>query len=162
MASSEQTVKERIRAAVLARESGDVSAARSSLEALRPVAEASSAFDWLFFAHSFADVQDDLTQELHWDVIALDALGRLTEGEALAEGVPGGKSGLLPSLHLNLADVYRRLGDEIQALRHFQEGAKYLDALDEESYGLSIREAFREFAQDPASVATTRSSSSSD
>ena len=113
------------------------------------MAEASSAFDWLFFAHSFADVQDDLTQELHWDVTALNALARLTESEAIAEGVPGGRSGLLPSLHLNLADVYRRIGDETRAWQHYQEGAKYLYALDEQSYGLSIREAFRAFAEGP-------------
>jgi hypothetical protein len=147
VASSEHTVQERIRAAVRQRESGDLAGARASLGALLQLAEASSAFDWLFFAHSYADVQVELTEELHWDLTALEALTGLTEGEAVAEGVPGGKAGLLPSLHLNLADVYRRLGDEAQAQHHYEEGAKHLDALDQEAYGLSIREAFRRFAE---------------
>ena len=51
------------------------------------MAEASSTFDWLFFAHSYADVQVDLTQELHWDMTALKALTRLTEHEAVEHGV---------------------------------------------------------------------------
>lgn len=110
-------------------------------------AESSSTFDWLFFAHSFADVQEDLAQELHWDLTALDATTHLTEAEAIGEGVPGGRAGLLPSLQLNLADVYRRLGNEEEAQRHYEAGLEHLRALDEGAYGTSIGEAFRSFAE---------------
>ncbi|CAN5269633.1 MAG: hypothetical protein ACSLEW_09095 [Nocardioides sp.] len=144
---SDQAVKERIRAAVQQRELGDTARARSMFESLLPLAKSSSTFDWLFFAHSFADVQEDLTEELRWDRAALEALGQLTEAEAEAEQVHGGVAGLLPSLHLNLADVHRRLGDEVRAQHHHAEGSKHLDALDHGVYGRSIREAFAEFAK---------------
>jgi hypothetical protein len=147
VSSTESTVKERIRAAGRQRASGDVAGARSALEVLLPLARSSNTLDWLFFAHSFADVQDDPAEELRWDQSALEALHRLTEAEAEAEAVHGGKAGLLPSLHLNLAHVYRRLGDEVRAQRHHAEGIKHLDALDQEAYGRSIRAAFTEFGQ---------------
>jgi hypothetical protein len=39
----------------------------------------------LFFAHSFADVQDELDDEIRWDCAALELYGQLTEAEADAE-----------------------------------------------------------------------------
>jgi hypothetical protein len=145
--SSDQTVKERIRAAMQQLHLGDTVGARSALESLLPLAKSSSTFDWLFFAHTFADVQDDVTEELRWDQAALEALEQLSEAEAEAEQVHGGVAGLLPSLHLNLADVHRRLGDEVRAQHHYAEGSEHLDALDQGAYGRSIREAFAKFAK---------------
>jgi hypothetical protein len=145
--SSDQTVKERIRAAMQQRELGDTARARSTMESLLPLAKSSSTFDWLFYAHAFADVQEDVTEELRWDQTALEALEQLSEAEAEAEQVHGGVAGLLPSLHLNLADVHRRLGDETRAQHHYAEGSKHLEALDQGDYGRSIREAFAQFAK---------------
>jgi hypothetical protein len=144
---AEPSLQARIRSAVRQRESGDVAGARASLEELLPAAEAGSTFDWLFFAHSYADVQHDAAQELRWDLAALDALDHTTEDDVAREGVPGGRAGLLPSLHLNVADVCRRLGDDEQAQRHYERGARHLAALDDDTYGESIREAFRRFGE---------------
>jgi hypothetical protein len=142
---SDPTIQEEIRAAARQLGAGDVAGARAALESIGLRAEQGSAFDWLFFAHSFADVQSDLSEELRWDLTALEAVGGLSEAEVAEEGVPGGKAGLLPSLHLNLSDVYRRLGDEAQAQHHYNLGAAHLVALDDSGYGDSIREAFERF-----------------
>jgi hypothetical protein len=116
-----------------------------ALSSLRHEVERATTFDQLFFAHSFADVQAELDEEIRWDRAALELCERLSEDEAEAEGIPGGKAGLLPSLHLNLADGYRRRGDEATALAHHQAGLSHLDALDDGQYGTSIREAFARF-----------------
>jgi hypothetical protein len=70
----------------------------------------------------------------------------LSEDDVAREGVPGGRSGLLPSLHLNVADVQRRLGNEDEAQRHYALGLEHLEALDDDAYGQSLREAFERFA----------------
>ena len=62
--------------------------------------------------------------------------------DAVERGNAGGKNALLPSLHLNLAEDYRRLGDEAGAHRHFELGKAYLEALSGDAYGDSIRSAF--------------------
>ncbi len=62
-------------------------------------------------AHSMADVQDDVREELRWDLRALAATGRLTDDRAQQAGVTLPVAGLYPSLHLNLCDCYRKLGD---------------------------------------------------
>jgi len=120
--NEEPTIQERIRAAARQREAGDIAGARALLVAVQDDADKSSAFDRLFFAHTFADVQPDLAGELEWDLTALSALEKLTGEEGAAEGVPGGKAGLLSSLHLNVADVQRRLGNEDEAQRHYIKG----------------------------------------
>ena len=45
-----------------------------------------------------------------------------------------------PSLHLNLADVYRRLGGGPQARRHLALAQAAVGALDDDGYGRMIRE----------------------
>ncbi len=142
----DRTLQGRIRAAVRQRESGDLAGARDALAALRPEANDAGAFDRLFFAHSFADVQPEPADELRWDLTALHTLDDLTDDEIEREGVPGGRAGLLPSLHLNVADVQRRLGNEDEARRHHALGLEHLDALDDDAYGRSLREAFERFA----------------
>src|SRR5690242_2049182 len=62
-------------------------------------------------AHSMADVQDDVHEELLWDQRALDAAAHLTDDRTAAAGVPMPVAALYPSLHLNLADCHRKLGD---------------------------------------------------
>ena len=61
-------------------------------------------------ADSLADVQDGPAGELEWDVRALRSACIATDAHAAGLGMSQGVAGLLPSLHLNLADVYRRLG----------------------------------------------------
>lgn len=92
-------------------------------------------------AHQLADVQNDLTAELHWDLQALAAAKSISDERLTATGAAGTAEGLFPSLHLNLADIYRRLGDESNALLHVEQGRRACGALAEDGYGEMVREA---------------------
>jgi hypothetical protein len=80
-------------------------------------------------AHAMADLQDDPKQELAWDLLALEAADGITEDSVEESGVAISVAGLYPSLHLNLADVHRRLGMVESAHRHIALGRKALDVL---------------------------------
>ncbi len=81
-------------------------------------------------AHSMADVQNDPLLELLWDLRALSAARHL-----------GGASPLWPSLHLNLADVYRRLGAPDRAAVHVAAGRAALAEQPPDGYFEMIGEA---------------------
>lgn len=142
----QRPVQERIRSAVRLREAGDVATAYALLEPIWSQVEHGDPFDRLFFAHSFADVQASPKEELHWDRVALDTLSLVTEERAAEQGVPGGIAGLRPSLHLNLAYSYAKLGDMDAAGWHYRMGLEDVDVLDDEAYGRGIRQAFGDFA----------------
>jgi hypothetical protein len=144
---SPSTLQERIRAAVRWRESGDVAQAHDALARLWPEAESGDPFDRLFFAHSFADVQSDPHEELRWDLVALATVPEVTPARAAEQGLPGGVLGLLPSLHLNLAEDYLRLGEHSNADEHWRAGLRHLDVLDDDSYGRALRAAFADFEE---------------
>ncbi|MEU4692420.1 hypothetical protein [Actinoplanes sp. NPDC023714] len=90
-------------------------------------------------AHSMADVQDDVHDELLWDRRALAAAAHLTDERVAEAGVPLSKAALYPSLHLNLADCYRRLGDLDSARTHLREAHDRMDALGDDPYAQLIR-----------------------
>jgi hypothetical protein len=90
-------------------------------------------------AHSMADVQDDLEDELAWDLRALEAADLLTDERVQAGGVAGTAVGFYPSLHLNLADVYRRLGRTDSAREHVRLANEAVSALPDDGYGAVIR-----------------------
>ncbi|MDR7275452.1 hypothetical protein [Catenuloplanes atrovinosus] len=90
-------------------------------------------------AHSMADVQDDVRQELLWDERALTAAGTLTEERVAAAGVQMSVAALYPSLHLNLADCHRKLGDLDRAHSHLHQAEATMDALPDDDYGKLIR-----------------------
>ena len=104
-------------------------------------------------AHSMADVQDDPGEELLWDRRALAAAGRLTDERVAGAGVPLTVAGLYPSLHLNLADCYRRLGDPGRAREHLRRARDGIGALGDDDYGRLIRSGLdrltRELAPGP-------------
>ncbi len=94
-------------------------------------------------AHSMADVQDDVREELTWDLRALEAADELRDEEAeMASPV----AGFYPSLHLNIADAYRRLGDRVRAREHLVKGRAAASALGDDGYGQMIHEAFERLA----------------
>ena len=80
-------------------------------------------------AHSMADVQDDLADELLWDQRALDAADMVTDARVQEAGMPGTAAALSPSLHLNLGDGHRRLGNLDHAREHLSRGTAAADAL---------------------------------
>lgn len=97
-------------------------------------------------AHSMADVQDDVRKELIWDLRALEAADHVTDERARRAGVQGSVAGFYPSLHLNLGDCYRRLGDRENARVHLERGVAALDALPDDGYGRMIRAGLERLA----------------
>jgi tetratricopeptide (TPR) repeat protein len=98
-------------------------------------------------AHSMADVQDDVHQELVWDQRALAAADLITEDRVAQAGVPLSVAGLYPSLHLNLAECYRKLGDLDQAREHLHQAQAGIGALDDDGYGQLIKGGLERLAQ---------------
>ena len=90
-------------------------------------------------AHYMADVQDDPAAELGWDLQALEAADALTDERAKAYHHTLAVRGFYPSLHLNLAADYDRLGrlDEAREQVGLAEGA--LHHLPQGGYGDLIR-----------------------
>ncbi|MFI5912245.1 hypothetical protein [Dactylosporangium sp. NPDC051541] len=97
-------------------------------------------------AHSMADVQDDVRDELEWDRRALAVVGRITDERVARAGVPLSVAGLYPSLHLNLADCHRRLGDRTTAREHLELARGGLEALADDDYGQLIKDGFKQVA----------------
>ncbi|MCO8269597.1 tetratricopeptide repeat protein [Actinoplanes sp. TRM 88003] len=132
-----------IREGMALREQGRPAEARALLEGLLAEVEGGDdAYAKVFLAHSLADVQPRPEDELAWDLRALAFMDELTDELAVERGNPGGRAALLPSLHLNLAVSYRRLGDDDNARRHYDLGHAHLGALADDKYGDSIRHAF--------------------
>ncbi len=90
-------------------------------------------------AHHLADVQDDPRDELTWDLRALQAADDLTSEALLRAGATASIAGLYPSLHLNLGEDYRKLGDLPAARRHLQLGQQASPALGNDGYSQMIR-----------------------
>ena len=90
-------------------------------------------------AHSMADVQDDVHEELVWDLGALAAADLLTNERAARGGVAGSVAGFYPSLHLNLGECYRKLGEVDRAREHLDRGRASVDALGNDGYGQMIK-----------------------
>jgi hypothetical protein len=98
-------------------------------------------------AHAMADVQDDVRQELLWDLRALAAADLLTEDRLAQAGVPLPVAGLYPSLHLNLGECYRKLGDLGRARDHLERARAGIDELSDDEYGRLIRGGLERLAQ---------------
>jgi len=89
-------------------------------------------------AHAMADVQDDARDELAWDLRALQAADAVTDERAAQAGVAGPVAGFYPSLHLNLGEDYRRLGDLPAARRHLELGQVAAAVLRDDGYSRMI------------------------
>ncbi|WP_157245675.1 hypothetical protein [Nonomuraea typhae] len=98
-------------------------------------------------AHSMADVQDDVHQELTWDLRALAAACLITEGRVAEAGVPLSVAGLYPSLHLNLSECYRKLGDLGRAREHFRQARDGIGALGDDAYGRLVKDGLERVAE---------------
>ncbi|MHB1089133.1 MAG: hypothetical protein ACYC19_10285 [Acidimicrobiales bacterium] len=90
-------------------------------------------------AHSMADLQDELREELRWDLLACEAAGQLTDARVREGGVSGPVQVLFPSLHLNLADDYLRLEEFELASQHVMAGKETLSFLPDDGYASMIR-----------------------
>ena len=97
-------------------------------------------------AHAMADVQDSVTDELAWDLLALRAADEITDERAAQAGVPGPVAGFYPSLHLNLGDCYRRLGQPDLARDHLHRGQAAIEALGDDGYARMITDGLDRLA----------------
>ncbi|MEV1001481.1 hypothetical protein [Nonomuraea sp. NPDC050202] len=98
-------------------------------------------------AHAMADVQDDAHQELTWDLRALAAADLVTDEQVAQAGVTLSVAGLYPSLHLNVSECYRKLGDLGRAREHLQQARATIGALGDDEYGQLIRGGLERLAE---------------
>ncbi|MFE6027801.1 hypothetical protein [Streptomyces niveus] len=98
-------------------------------------------------AHSMADVQDHPREELVWDLRALEAADLVSDERARLAGVASPVAAFYPSLHLNLGDVYRRLGEWDLARAHLARGLDAVGTLGDDGYGQLIRGGLDRLAQ---------------
>ena len=68
-------------------------------------------------AHYIADLQDNVDDELRWDETALDASTAVTGADLQKLHPTLTVAGFVPSLQLNVADCYRRVGRFADAQR---------------------------------------------
>ncbi|HEX6356285.1 hypothetical protein [Actinophytocola sp.] len=98
-------------------------------------------------AHAMADVQDDARQELVWDERALAAADLLTDARVAEAGVALPVAGLYPSLHLNLSECHRKLGDLDLAREHLKRAQATIGALGDDEYGQMIKKGLEQIAE---------------
>ena len=96
----------------------------------------------LTVAHALADLQDDPRDELTWDLRALRIADQLSDEELVQAGVDATTQSLFPSLHLNVAEAHRKVGDLGAARVHCAEGRAALAALGSDPYGGMLVDAF--------------------
>jgi hypothetical protein len=98
-------------------------------------------------AHAMADVQDDVHQELIWDQRALAAADLVTDERVAQAGVTLPVAGLFPSLHLNLSECYRKLGNLGRAREHLRQSQATIDALGDDEYAQLIKGGLERLAE---------------
>ncbi|MFJ9423383.1 hypothetical protein [Streptomyces sp. NPDC101249] len=146
----EQTVPDevmtRIGQSVILHHAGDREEARHRFLALwAEIGEHGEALHRCTLAHYLADTQDDPSDELAWDLRALtvaeelsaERLGDRLAGQANAVAVRA----LYPSLHLNLAADYEKLGRSGAARTHLRRARGAAETLAEDRYGDGVRAA---------------------
>jgi tetratricopeptide (TPR) repeat protein len=124
-------IRARIGEAVSLGYAGDRDRARADLDALWDEIHASGeAIGRCMLAHYMADLQADPRTELLWDLRALEAAGSVS-GEAARE--------FFPSLYLNLAEDYRKLGEWRAAREHLRRATELAHVLPLTGYAKMIR-----------------------
>ena len=114
---------------------GDRQAARRQLAELWDhIGPAGDPLHRVAVAHAMADVQDDPADELAWDQRALHAAAKVTGDRAAQAGLAVPAAGLYPSLHLNLGEAHRKVGDTAAARRHLELGLAAAKLLSDDGY----------------------------
>lgn len=116
-------------------------AGSAALEAVWAEIEPDDRFDRCVAAHYLADAQSDPREELRWDELALAAATDAAP-EEFSDVIPGVTlASFLPSLHLNLAADYERLGDLPRARAHAAAAMQAASALPATELGELTRQA---------------------
>jgi hypothetical protein len=142
MTDTPDPIMEAIGRAVMQGQNGDSAAARTALLDLwNRIGVTGDPLHRCTLAHSMADLYGDAAQALAWDVRALDAADAATDERVQAHQAGLELAGFYPSLHLNLADDYRRLGSFGAAQDHVRQAEQAAPALPGGPYGDLIRSA---------------------
>jgi hypothetical protein len=137
-----------ITAAVALGHTGATTTARTRLQQLwAQIGPAGDPFHRCVLAHYLADLYDDPAQALVWDVRALDAATLITDERVQRHHKSLHIAGFYPSLQLNLADNFRRLGSFDAAHDHITAARDHQHALGDDEYGALIRRAISEVAE---------------
>ncbi|NJQ03132.1 hypothetical protein [Streptomyces zingiberis] len=146
--ASPDPTMEAIGQAVVTGRAGDVLSARHKLLNLwSEIGVTGDPLHRCSLAHYLADLYDDPARALAWDVRALDAAVAVTEQRAQEHHASLHIAGFYPSLHLNLADDYRRLGSFNAATEHINTAQEHAPHLPQGAYGASLRTALDEMAE---------------
>lgn len=134
--------------AVAESRTGDiVSARRKLLDLWSAIGVTGDPLHRCTLAHYVADLYEDPAQALAWDVRALDAADAATEERVQEHHAGVHLAGFYPSLHLNLADNYRRLGSFEAAAEHIDAAKEHVPSLPQDAYGDTLRTALDEVAE---------------
>lgn len=129
-----------IGAAIELGRTGDQAGARWALAKIwEGIGTGGDPFHRCTLAHYMADLQDSAESSLDWDLRALGAAAELTDDRTRAHHESLQVAGFLPSLHLNVADGYRRVGDFAAAREHLSLATEFVGVLDDDGYGQTIR-----------------------
>lgn len=132
----------RIGQAVMLHHGGDREEARGRfLDLWAEIGEDGDPLHRCTLAHYMADTQDDPSDELAWDLRALSAAEELTDGRVAEHHESLAVRGFYPSLHLNLAADYVKLGRTEAARTHLRRARGAVGALGDDSYGDGVRAA---------------------
>jgi hypothetical protein len=137
--SQEPTDMAEIMEAITILHSGDRATARTALLRLwEELGERGTPTQRCTIAHFLADTEDKVEAELAWDLLALRAAtGK--EQDADHDALEPDLASFLPSLHLNVGDAYRRLGDLDRARAHARFGLGQSEAMPAGGYGDMVR-----------------------
>ena len=145
---AEDQTMERISAAIGRLHSGDKEGARASFEQIwSGLGEDADPFHVCTLSHYMADAQDEARSELEWDLRALEAAYRVTNGRAKAYHASLTIKSFYPSLHLNVGDACLRLGDIEKAREHARAARSALSDLPDSPYAETTRDAIARLSQ---------------
>jgi hypothetical protein len=130
---------ERIRNAFRLYCRGDRTEARAQLTGIWEELQPGEIFHRCVAAHFLADSSDDPLEELEWDLRALEIANSLTDELAETYPLTATVRAFLPSLHLNLADDFRRMGNFQEARRHADLGMELSWGLGRDAYSQTVR-----------------------
>jgi hypothetical protein len=125
---------------------GDKATSRVHLQALWDRIAGNPVHEFVL-AHQMADAQDDPNEELVWDLRALDAAHRATEADVQRHYPQATLVSFWPSLHINLAEDYFKLGDLEQSRAHLTLARQTVTHLPDDPYGQLIRRGIERLAK---------------
>ncbi|GFH66914.1 Tetratricopeptide repeat protein [Streptomyces sp. ADI98-12] len=134
--AAEDAVMTRIGQIAMLQHAGDQEEARERFAALwEEIGPDGDPLHRCTLAHYMADTQQDPAEELRWDLLALEAADSLTDDRVAAHHASLAVRGFYPSLHLNLAADYARLGRPDTARDHLRQARARVGALADDGHG---------------------------